>query len=302
MRRVPRWQAALLAGLIGAAGAASAAPEALLAHVADPRAFGYFVSDVATRRITIDVPDGLTLDPASLPQIGQRGRALELRAAVLQSHAGGRRLDLRLDYQIFLAPREVRVLEMPPVLLRFAGTPREQTLRIEAWPLSVAPLVPIDAPARNGLGELRPDVEPPLIDTAPVRTRLFVEAAFALLLLAYLAHVYLGLPWWARRHRPFGMAWRALRSIGSTESTAARRDAFEQMHLALNRTAGAVLFEPGLDRFIAAHPRYAALRADLAAFFQRSRREFFGTPGGQDDLRWLVALCRRCRDVERGSA
>jgi mxaA protein len=291
--------------LTAAVTGAMAAPELLSVRVDDPRAYGHSVGDVVTRHATIEVPDGLTLDPNSLPQPGQRGRALELRKVNLEPH--GHTLDLRLEYQVFLAPRDVRVLEMPPVMLQFTGKPRDQTLRIDAWPLSVAPLVPVDVSPRNGLGELRPDVEPPLVDTAPMRTRLVAEALVAALLLLYLAHVYVGLPWWTRRHRPFGVAWRTLRKAGSDASPAARRGAFERVHAAINRTAGEVLFESGLDRFVAVHPRFKGLRGDFGEFFARSRHEFFSpasvTPqGGADDMAWLAAFCRRCRDAERGAA
>jgi mxaA protein len=286
----------------------------LAATLDEPRAFGYSVGDVVTRHASLRVPDGLTLDAASLPQTGQRGRALELRSVVLTRLDGGRRQELALEYQVFLAPREVRVLEMPALQLHFTGVPREQTLRIEAWPVSVAPLTPADAATRQGLGEARPDVTPPLIPTATLHTRLAVEAGIALLLLAYLAHVYVGLPWWARRHRPFGAAERALQALQaapSADSEASRRAAFERLHAALNRTAGEVLFEPGLARFIERHPRYAELRVEFAGFFARSRRAFFAVPAttatatpaatARDDLRWLADFARRCRDIERGS-
>jgi mxaA protein len=286
---------------------AMAAPQTLQAHVVDPRAFGHAVGEIVTRQATIDVPDGLALDPDSLPQAGQRGRALELRTVDLARHDGGRRLELRLVYQIFLAPREVRVLELPPVMLAFKGTPRPETLRIDAWPLSVAPLMPVDGSSREGLGELRPDVAPPPVDTRPMRNRLAIEAGVALLLLAYLAHVYVGLPWWTRRHRPFGLAWGALRGLAADASPGARRAGYERLHAALNATAGEAVFEHGVERFIAAHPAFAALRSDLQTFFARSRREFFAAghtelPQAGDDTAWLVAFCRRCRDAERGSA
>lgn len=296
---------ALLAGAASLAGVAQAAPEMLGVRVADPRAYGYTVGDVVTRRATIAVPDGLTLDRDSLPQAGQRGRALELRRVELTPH--GSRLDLRLDYQVFLAPRDVRVLEMPPVMLRFTGQPRDQTLRIDAWPLSVAPLGPVDASPRRGLGELRPDVEPMPVDTSGMRTRLAVEAGLAVLALLYLAHVYIGLPWWTRRHRPFQVAWQGLRGLSAGAPADARRAAFERVHAALNRSAGEVLFESGIDRYVTAHPRFCGLRDDFAAFFARSRREFFSPAGadaarGADDAAWLAAFCRRCRDADRGAA
>ena len=281
---------------------AVAAPDTLGASSDEPRAFGYTVGDVVSRRITLRVPDGLELDPDSLPRAGARGRALELQRVVLHKSLTGVPEALELDYQVFLAPREVRVLELPPIELRFDGLARPQTLRIDAWPVSVAPLAPVEPSTRDGLGEMRPDREPPRVDTASARIRLAVEAGAILLLLGYLASVYLVLPWSARRRRPFGRAWTALSALPARPDAAQRRAAFERMHAALNETAGEVLFEPGLDRFVASRPRFVPLRNDLARFFAASRAEFFA--GGDDaiDARWLVAFCRRCRDLERGSA
>lgn len=282
--------------------ATAAAPESLSARADEPRAFGYTVGDTVSRRIALHVPAGLTLDEASLPHAGTRGRALELQRVVLHKSFTGTPDALQLDYQIFLAPREVRVIEMPPIELRFDGAPRAQALRIDAWPLTLAPLVPVEAPTREGLGELRPDLEPPRVDTAAARTRLLIEAAAILLLLGYLANVYLVMPWSAQRRRPFGRAWQALRALPAQPEATLRRDAFERLHAALNETHGEVLFARGLDRFLAFNPRFVPLRDDLARFFAVSRVEFFA--GGQDaaDGHWLRAFCRRCRDLERGAA
>ena len=127
MRRVlsriaSRAVAALLIGALG--GGAAAAPDTLGARSDEPRAFGYTVGDVVSRRITLQVPDGLRLDPDSLPRPGARGRALELQRVVLHQSLAGVPEALQLDYQVFLAPREVRVLEMPPIELRFGGLAR----------------------------------------------------------------------------------------------------------------------------------------------------------------------------------
>ena len=86
--------------------------------VDEPRAFGYTVGDVVSRGITVRVPkSGCALDEASLPRPARRGTALELRRVALASgcRTGADRYELRLDYQVFLAPREVRTLEMPPL-------------------------------------------------------------------------------------------------------------------------------------------------------------------------------------------
>ena len=294
------------AAVVGAASAAAPVQADVPSAAAnEPRAFGYRVGDVVLRRVAVHVPAGFTLDERSLPQVGQRGTALELRR--VEWRGRGLQRELQLDYQVFVSPREVRTLEMPAFTLRLEGAPRAQMLRIDAWPVVVAPLVPADAPVRNGLGELRPDAPPPLIDTTPLRTRLGLIAAALALLGAYLAVVYLGPPWRASRHRPFAVAWRGLGVLPLAPSATERRAAYVRLHDALNRAAGAVLFEPGLDRWFAAQPRYAPLRAELVEFFARSRAEFFSMragsgAGGRAERDWLVAFCRRCRDVERGSA
>lgn len=78
------------------------------------------------------------------------------------------------------------------------------------------------------------------------------------------------------------------------------------MHEALNRSAGAVLFESGIDAFLAAQPRFAGLRDELQQFFGLSRQAFFGGPGDAAEplatRQWLLAFCRRCRNAERGAA
>lgn len=300
MRRIASLVAT--ASLCALSCSAAAASDMLGASSDEPRAFGYTVGDVVSRRIALRVPDGLSLDPGSLPRAGARGRALELQRVVLHKSLGGAPEALQLDYQIFLAPREVRVLEMPPIELRFDGLPRPQTLRIDAWPVTVAPLAPVDPSSRDGLGEMRPDREPPPVDTFAARARLGLEAGAIVLLLGYLAHVYLVLPWSAQRRRPFGRAWKALAALPARPDATQRRAAFERVHAALNETAGEVLFEPGLDDFVARRPRFAPLRDDLARFFADSRAEFFAGADNAADARWLVAFCRQCRDLERGAA
>ena len=288
-------------GAWAAAAACAAQPDV---RTQDPRAFGWQLGDVVSRTVTVEVPDGLALDDASVPQPGARGRALELRSVTRHDGAvpGGRRHELTLAYQVFLSPREPRTLEMPGFRLRLQGQPRPQELLVEAWPVTVSPLVPVDVSYRRGLGELQPDTPPPLLDTAPARHRLLAYAGVALSLLVYLAHVYIGLPWWTRRHRPFTLAWHQVRGLTPQSPPARWRDAYRQVHRALNKTMGEVLFEQDIDRFMKLRPQFAHLRGEFATFLQQSRLEFFGEGQGRVDHHWLVDFCRRCRDAERGSA
>lgn len=297
-------RAAWAAALLLASVLAQAAPEAVLrVEASQPRAYGYRVGDHVQRHVVVHVPDGWRLDEATLPRPGGRGQALELREVVRRSADGGRRLELDLDYQVFLAPANLRTVEIAPMRLRFAGAGRNEEVLVEAWPITISPLVPAQAPTRRGYGELQPDKPPLLIDTGAPRQRLQLLAALAVLLLGWLAFVHLGPPWAAARNRPFGVAWRRLRGLAANPAEAPWRAACVHLHEALNRSAGEVLFERGLDAFIARRPAFAALREDLARFLRMSRAEFFGGAARQkDDGAWLLALCRRCRDAERGIA
>jgi mxaA protein len=208
-----------------------------------------------------------------------------------------------LDYQLMLSPAQPRTLELPTLTLRFQGQPRAQELRIEAWPVTVSPLVQVDVSPRRGLGELQPDTPPPRIDTSATQHRLIAYAALSVLLLAYLAYVYIGLPWWSQAHRPFTQAWRSLRELGTDSAELRWREAHQLLHEALNRTAGEVVFEHGIDRFIGAHARFEPVRGDLLRFFQLSRRVFFAdAPPAAAEWTWLIEFSRRCRDAERGVA
>jgi mxaA protein len=296
---------ALLFTALASCWGAAAADGTLNATTSEPRAFGYHVGDLIERDVTVHVPNGLKLDEASMPRPGARGKALELQKVSrrAESESGGMRHELRLTYQVFMSPPEVRTLEIAAFSLHFTGTPRDQDLRVEAWPVTVSPLVPVDPSPREGLGDLRPDRLPPAVDTGPTRWRLIAYGVVLLLLLAYLAQVYVAAPWWARRRRPFALAWQQLRGLPAPIDATASRVAFQRVHDALNQTAGEVLFEHSIDRFLTEQPRYAGLRPELLRFFQQSRREFFGQAApAANDAQWLVEFCRQCRDVERGAA
>jgi mxaA protein len=298
-----RW---LVAAAMLLAGAVQAADEAVL-HVeaSEPRAYGYQVGDHLQRRVVVDIPRGWALDEASLPRPGGRGLALELREVrrTTSRTAAGQRLELDLDYQVFLAPAAPRTVEIAAHRLRLAVADRVEEALIEAWPVTIAPLVQAEAPTRRGLGEMQPDRPPLLVDTSALRQRLAGYAGVAALLVAALAVAYLGPPWRAARNRPFGVAWRRLRALPAQPDDTRWRQACVTLHEALNRSAGAVLFEHGLDGFLQRQPGFVPLRDDLRRFLRMSSEQFFGGAAREPgDGRWLLALARRCRDAERGLA
>lgn len=293
----------LAAPLLLAAGLAAAQPVPRL-EADEPRAFGYQVGDRVQRELMLHLPEGWALDADSIPKPGARGQPLELRRVEheVQREGGGTRQRLVLGYQVFFAPTAVRTFEMPSFRLVLNGPARSEELRVEAWPVTVAPLVPEEVSPRNGLGELRPDHAVPRIDSSPLQRRLGLWAALAALCGMALALIHLGLPWWARRHRPFGRAWQALRRLAPEADDARWRAACRQLHAALDASAGEVVFERTLDRFVAARPAFEPLRDELRRFLQRSQREFFAdAPREPGDAQWLAGLARRCRDAELAS-
>lgn len=271
----------------------------------EPRAFGYQVGDLVERRVVVHVPAGWTLDRASIPQPGGRGHSIELRRVDHRERGepGGTRHELRLQYQVFVAPAAVRTLETASFRLRLQGPGRQEEARVEGWPVTVAPLVPVEVSPRRGLGEWQPDAPVPRVPTAPFERRLAVWSALAALVALGLLILYAGPPWRAWRAQPFGRAWRALRRLPAQPPEADWRAACRTLHEALNASAGEVLFEAGLARFVAAKPGFQALHDDLLRFLRLSRAQFFGgEPRAADDAAWLRTLARRCRDAERGLA
>jgi mxaA protein len=294
---------ALIACAAAVVATAAAGQEVPRLQLSEPRAFGYQVGDLVARRVSVALPAGWQLDAQSLPQPGARGQAFELRRveAGATSRGRGKQLEIELEYQIFLSPPAVRTLEIPAFKLVLKGPTRSADLLVEAWPVTVAPLVPVEVSPRRGLGELRPDQEPPLVATAALATRLRVDAALAALLIGALVCARLGAFWRAARDRPFAQAWRQLRRLGEGASDAQWLEACRQVHAALNRSAGEVVFESGLARFVAAQPRFGAVQDELATFLKRSHNAFFGGVARRSgDVQWLVGTCRRLRDAERG--
>ncbi len=288
--------AALLAGAATAAGVPQVQAD-------EPRAYGWHVGDLVERRIAVFLPEGWRLEEDSLPRPGGRGQAIEIRRVERhdESAADGHRVQLAVEYQVLLSPAAVRTLEIAPLLLKVQGAGRSETLRVEAAPVTVGPLVPAEVSPRRGLGEMQPDRPPPLVDDSGWRWRLAAWAVLAGLVGAGLLVLHLGLPWAARRRRPFGRAWRALRALGPEPATAEWRAACRQLHAALDQAAGEVLFEGGVARFAAAQPRYAALAGEISRFLLISRREFFGSGTREaGDAAWLQGLARQLRDAERG--
>jgi mxaA protein len=287
----------LLAGEIAWAQSSS-----LAVQTVEPRPFGYVIGDRLERRVLVSAPRQYSLDRASLPKSGRVNAWIELGEIALTERSGmnARNYEIGLDYQLLNSPLEVKTLELPPLRLKFVAGSERAEQRVGSWPFTLAPITPETVLARAGLEELRPDRAPTLIDTRAVRLRLALYGTLLGAALLVLGYRRFAAPLLARG--PFARAYRELAALSAhAQDPLTYRRALRRMHRAFDESAGRSVFAETLDRFFGERAQAARLRADTNLFFELSRREFFGAGLSADvrSLDWLLALCRRWREVER---
>ena len=260
-----------------------------------PRAYGWWLGDTLTHVVTLVPPPGFTLDPASLP----RPRAVEYwldltavrtEAVRIEGRDGAR---IITEWQNFYAALEPARRDVPPWEARFLGADgAAETARVPGWSFVTSPIRPILAPSNPAA--LQPDA-----GIAPLPAGRYARASlgFGLLALLALAGLAFDQGWWpfhARPERPFTRALARLRRAPDA------RGRMLALHRGLDAAHGAPLLAADLPGFLAAHPEFAPLRAELEAFFARSARLFFGDGGGE--AADALPLARRLAAIERGRA
>jgi len=321
VRKSARLLAASAALALCAAEAGAAAPttEVPRLQASEPRAFGWQLGDVVERELVLELPPGWRLLGDSLPTPRANGRSLELRSLQRDSAAGQERL--RLRYQVMRSPVELRALEIAAIALQVQGPQRSETLRVDAWPLLVAPLSPTEVLNRRGLGELQPDRPPPLPRDAGRPYRLGVEVGLLLLAASGLAWARWGAWWRARPQRPITAVARQLRrplrqavraelrqpsgdaspALARQHDSAALQAMLRAVHAALNLSAGQVLLAQGVPAYCRARPAFAPLQDDLLQFFALSDALFFADqPAPAQAASQLQRWLQRWRRAEQG--
>jgi len=264
-----------------------------------PRPFGYFIGDEIRHRIEFRTHNGVRLQPAGLPKPGALNRWLNLNALQVSEdpHGDGFRYRIELIYQVFYAPREVKMLAIPGFNLPLAQGVNTASQAVPAWPFTLSPLREL-AIRKDGQGEyLRPDLEPRVSVDAATWPGLAVSGLLLALSAAYLGYSRGLLPGRPGR-RVFQAAARELARLPPNSWD----EALAVFHRALNQVNAAALFKPQLADFCRRHPGYQAVSAELAWFFEASERHFFAAADTDvsGDLARLQRLCARCRDIEKG--
>lgn len=292
----------LIALLFLSQAAAAAEPEVALSP---PRDHGWWIGDVLTAEAVVTVGDGLVLDPSSLPKPRAVTYWLDLRRVDLTEANRGegvRAYALSLQYQTFYAPLEPKRMTVPPVSLAFRRGDDLVAVTIPPWSFVTSPVREILAPTVPEA--LRDPAPPAVVDTIPLQVRAGSLVAVACLLAAGLAWHRNAWPF-RRENRPFSLAAAAVRrALARSAGDPGYRDALVAVHRGFDAAFGRRMQAGDVEAFLAERPAFAALADRIRAFFEASRRAFFGPnpavaetvlpPGDLKDLaRSLAAVERR---------
>lgn len=257
----------------------------------NPRLHGWWLGDQLEQRVRIDLPQGVTLDPASLPRPRAVEYWLDLQSVTTRDTDSG--VEVILHWQNFYSPLEPSLREVPASPLMLSDGSRVQ---LPGFNFVSSPLRPILAPSSPD--QLLPDARYRLIDPLPARVGL---AASVLALLATLAALAWHQGWWpfhARPARPLTRAWRRIARLGDAPAARLR----QELHRGLDAAYGRVLIGPDLPGFIERRPEFTGLTDRLGGFFAGSDDAFYRAAGRDGDGAELRALARDLAAVERGRA
>ncbi|WP_256714684.1 nonribosomal peptide synthetase MxaA [Rhodovulum visakhapatnamense] len=254
-----------------------------------PREYGWWLGDQLVQTVTLDLPEGVSLDPASLPR--PRGVAYWLDLVRVEAHETAGTARITLVWQNFYSALEPSRREVPAQPVRLSdGSLRD----LPGFAFVTAPIRPIRAPSTQD--QMRPDPDFRLVDPGPSRLGLVLSGAGLLSVAAALAFQQGLWPFHRRPARPLTRAARQLsRMRGAAPDEAAR-----VLHRALDATCGRVLIGAELDRFIVQRPEFRPVQDRLATFFAASDARHFGRGGTGPETAGMRDLARVLAGIERG--
>ena len=283
-------------------------------QIKDPeRDVGYTVGDILKRVITLEVKKPYSLINTSIPIVGYERRwkgkviGIDVNAVKLseKEHDDSHTYVIDLDYQVLTNNVVAKPGALPAEILhfKFVDVKGKATLvqyRIPSWNFRISPLAVFGSvKVEQDMSGLRG----PLVLNAETheRSRNIATAVLALALLGLL-YILGNRAWLPRMGAPFAKALRDIRKF--PDNPQGLQQVVSRLHLALNKTAQHTVFKSNIDEFITKKPGFSAVKNDLVTFFEVSRHAFFESTPNPDshaqNIAWLKAFSRRCRDCERG--
>ena len=258
---------------------------------------GYMLGDLLDEHVEVSLPNGMHIDPESLPLPGRVAPWLEVRHAALEPARAGSQA-LVVTYQIFAETEAATQAPLPEFRLRLRGTDGTQDIAVPSRPFLLSPALPQTLTDKDR--ELRPSPEPERVREAGALAGALASFAVALVAAGYLLWRYDFLPFLPYAPGPLLRAWRSWRrrsqrDLTDDEETALLRD----LHGALNQSAGETLYPSTLPRLFDRAPYLAPLRAEIERIFAASWQRFYGS-GETPASRNVLATLRSAADRERG--
>jgi mxaA protein len=290
----------LPAAALLASGFALAAPaEGRILRIDNPpQPYSVQIGDLLQRTVQIEFAPGYALSPSSLPVKGTRNDGIELvEVTVDQPQGDDTRYAVKLRYQVFAQASAPASKALPATKLAATGDGKMLTLAVPAWRFWFAPLVAMDN-FKTARTSLQPSLGPVLVETESQRLGLAIYAALAVIGLIGLVYINADRRWLPFMGGPFARAHRRIKRL--RHKPAQQKQALFHLHQAFNQTFGASVFIADIERFIERHPRFAGLKTQIAAFFERSNRALFAGDEQGMSAAELLALSRSLRDSERG--
>lgn len=274
-----------------------------------PRPFGYVIGDVIEHELRVAVVAPYKLQKGMLPAPGPMSYWLELRDLDLITDANDEetRYQVNLTYQTFYAPLAASLRTVPGFKLTFSASDESFDITVPSWDFTMSPIRELATRKVEGQEYMRPDTPPPGIDSSHYGPRLVMLAIAAVAAALYLLYYYTLWPFHARQGRPFARARRKIRALsGHAADVPTYRQAVRTVHGAFNVTNGGPLFAESLDSFLARHPAFRPLRAEIERFFKMSHEAFFSNRAAaavhEYPLTRIEGFCDELQTVERGAA
>ncbi|BCM24511.1 hypothetical protein [Methyloradius palustris] len=271
------------------------------------REIHYTVGDIAYQTITIETPLGYRLDTSTLPKVSSRS-VIEVRAVhssfedIPSAKPPMTRHRLTIDWQVFMALREVRTIPLLDIDLQFSKGDKVLPLHIAASEVIVSPLLPTKMDEAHLVPQ--PDVAPRQLTLRPYIYTLVAGVTGLLLSMIYLAW-YAG---WIRTGfdtgLPFRQAWQKIRKLRRTlrkQADANHRKsanhAISQSMVLLSRAfdqyAGAAISSESLEHLFNQHPHLGKQKLAITQFYADAQHVFFAGKNPSHSLQQLERLARQ---------
>ncbi len=262
---------------------------------------GLQIGDVLTRKVRVLANSPEKITPKTLPVKSTRTNGIELTGVnvSLQTEKEQTQYMIELRYQVFTHSTQPAKMYLPKEVITLIDG---EDLTLPAWSFWYSPLVISDLD--NAKTTVLPQAKISLIDQQNNMLGFF--AFVGLFLLGCIGLVYINVDryWLPFMGGGFARAHRKIKALAkkSPAGTETPKAALGILHEAFNQLFGRGLYPNKIEEFLANHPKFKQLRAEIESFFELSNQTLFA--GINNDsaqvMKKVMLTSKQLRDCERG--